>query len=77
MGLLLRARAEQLCGRRAAERRNELAASKFIEFHSIPSRQGALQDIELPKITQRHANLRANLVALWLRFNLLVTTRRA
>ena len=30
-----------------------LAASKFIEFHSIPSRQGALQDVELAKITQR------------------------
>jgi hypothetical protein len=53
MGRLPPARAEQLCGRRAAERRNELAASKFIEFHSIPSRQGALQDVELAKITQR------------------------
>jgi hypothetical protein len=53
MGRLPPARAEQLRGRRAAERRNELAASKFIEFHSIPSRQGALQDVELAKITQR------------------------
>ncbi len=77
MGRLPPARAEQLCGRRAAERRNELAASKFIEFHSIPSRQGALQDVELAKITQRACEPTRNLVALWLRFNLLVTTRRA
>jgi hypothetical protein len=53
MDRLVPARAEQLCGRRAAEQRNELAASKFIEFHSIPSKQRALQDVELAKITQR------------------------
>src|SRR5262245_61745683 len=39
--------------RRTAEQRNELAASKFTEFHSIPYREGALQDVELAKITQR------------------------
>jgi hypothetical protein len=38
MDRLVPARAEQLCGRRAAEQRNELTASKFTEFHSIPSR---------------------------------------
>src|SRR5215831_4734927 len=35
MGRLVPARAEQPCGRRAAEQRNELTASKFTEFHSI------------------------------------------
>src|SRR5215813_13017433 len=36
MGRLVPARAEQLCGRHTAEQRNELTASKFTEFHSIP-----------------------------------------
>jgi hypothetical protein len=44
MDRLVAARAEQLCGRRAAEQRNELAASKFIEFHSIPSRHTLLME---------------------------------
>ena len=44
MGRLVPARAEQLCGRRSAEQRNELAASKFIEFHSIPSRHTLLME---------------------------------
>jgi hypothetical protein len=38
MGRLMAARAERPRRRRAAEQRNELAASKFTEFHSIPSR---------------------------------------
>jgi len=38
MGRLMAARAKQPRRRRAAEQRNELAASKFTEFHSIPSR---------------------------------------
>jgi hypothetical protein len=60
-------------------------SSRFVESkpgHTLleratPLNEGRMQDIELAKISQRHANLRANSVALWLRFNLLITMRRA
>src|SRR5262249_8038660 len=49
---LLRARRKRPRRRRAAQQRDELAASQFIELHSIPSARAALQDIEWAGISQ-------------------------
>jgi hypothetical protein len=50
-GGLLRPRRERPC-RRAADERDELAASQLIEFHSILASQVGLQDNELVGISQ-------------------------
>jgi hypothetical protein len=44
---------------RASEQRDELAASQFIELHSIPSARAALQDIKWAGISQRICASRA------------------
>jgi hypothetical protein len=78
LGRLVLARAEQPCGRRAAEQRNELAASKFNEFHSIPLQVGRFAGCRIGK--DHSAGMRTyapTQLHCGLRFNLLVTTRRA
>jgi hypothetical protein len=49
---LLRARRERPRRRRTAEERDEVAPFQLIELHSVPARQGGLQDIELGTISQ-------------------------
>src|SRR5262249_58924449 len=55
MGRLVPARAEQLCGRHTAEQRNELTASKFTEFHSIPDQLRTDQPQKKPTQPQKKA----------------------
>ena len=59
---LLRARRERPRRRCSADERDEVAPSQLIELHSIPARQGRMQDIELAMVSQRvydHALARA------------------
>jgi len=46
------ARRERPRRRRAAEERDELAPFQLIELHSVPVRQGRIEDIELARISQ-------------------------
>jgi hypothetical protein len=50
-------------GRRAAEKRDELAPSQLIELHLLPASQGRMQDIELARISQEVTERFYNLLA--------------
>ncbi len=51
------ARRERPRRRRAAEERDELAPFQLIELHSVPVRQGRIEDIELARISQEGNDL--------------------